>query len=81
MYVSIKYHVTMQESKRRHIGILYINNSYYFSEVYMFQSSIMLYLNKGDNGGNDLPWYLQMNVIETLLFSLPVLWEKMQYDV
>ena len=43
-----------QESKRRHIGILYINNSYYFSEVYMFQSSIMLYLNKGDNGGNDL---------------------------
>ena len=53
--MSIKYHVTMQESKRRHIGILYINNSYYFSEVYMFQSSIMLYLNKGDNGGNDLP--------------------------
>ena len=44
-----------QGSKHRHIGILYINNKYYFSKLYMFQSSIMVYLNKGDNGVNDLP--------------------------
>ena len=32
-----------QESKRRHIGILYINNSYYFSEVHTSYLSFLLH--------------------------------------